>query len=112
MIRSYTFGSINIDGKVYRTDVLVFPDRINSQWWRQAGHLLNERDLKEVFDFKPEILVIGTGASGLMKVEESLKQTLEDKNIEFIIKRTPEAVDAFNLLRVSKRTAAAFHITC
>ncbi len=112
MIESYSFGSINIGGKTYKTDIIVFPDRINANWWREAGHQLNERDLQEVFNFNPEALVIGTGASGLMKVTESLQKKLINSGIEYIIKRTPNAVQEFNRLSKEKRTVGAFHITC
>ncbi|MGM0366005.1 MAG: Mth938-like domain-containing protein [Actinomycetota bacterium] len=112
MIDSYSFGSINIDGKTYRSDVIVYPDRVNPKWWRETGHLLKARDLLEVFDFKPEVLVIGTGASGLMKVAEELKKKLGDESIKYVIKRTFEAVKEFNNLSQTKRTVGAFHITC
>ncbi len=112
MIKSYHFGVINIDGKVYRSDIIVFPDRINSKWWRESGHRLSERDLEEVFDFNPQTLVIGTGASGLMKVTQSLKKKLEYEKIEYIIKKTPEAVEEYNRISKINRAAGAFHITC
>jgi len=112
MIESYSFGSIKIKGNTYRSDVIVFPDRVNSKWWRETGHLLKERDIQDAFDFNPQVLVIGTGACGLMKVTEDTKKKLEDKKIEYVIKRTPEAVQEFNQLSQVKRTVGAFHITC
>jgi hypothetical protein len=30
IINSYNFGSITINGKVYHSDVIIFPDRVKS----------------------------------------------------------------------------------
>lgn len=35
MINSYDFGRIVVDGKAYTSDVIIFPDRVNSYWWRK-----------------------------------------------------------------------------
>jgi hypothetical protein len=112
LIESYSFGSIKINGKIYKTDVIVFPHSVSPGWWRQSGHLATEADLGKVFDFNPEVFVIGTGSSGLMKVDQDLKNTLKARNIIYIIKRTPQAVEEYNRLCRIKRTAGAFHITC
>ena len=34
-IESYSFGEVVIDGKRYRSDVIVFPDRVKPNWWRE-----------------------------------------------------------------------------
>ncbi|GAH23507.1 unnamed protein product, partial [marine sediment metagenome] len=73
IINSYSFGSITIDGKNYRSDVIIFPDKINSRWWRKSGHLLSDEDIGEILKYKPEMLIIGTGASGLMMVDQKVK---------------------------------------
>ena len=60
-IDSYSFGIIMIDGKTYTSDVIVFPERVFSPWWRKEGHFLRMEDLAEVLREKPDIIVIGTG---------------------------------------------------
>lgn len=54
--------------------------------------LLTKTDITEIIDYKPEMLIIGTGASGLMKVDDKLKDKLKALGIEFVIKKTAEAV--------------------
>ena len=73
-------------------NLIIFPEKINSNWRRKIGHLLSEDDIAEILDYKPEVLIIGTGASGLMKVDDRLKDKLKSLGIEFIIKKTAEAV--------------------
>ncbi|MEN3046971.1 MAG: MTH938/NDUFAF3 family protein [Candidatus Hydrothermales bacterium] len=60
-IEKYEFGEIIIEGKKYTRDLIIFKDRISENWWRKEGHSLYMEDLKEVLEFKPEILIIGNG---------------------------------------------------
>ena len=110
-VQKYDFGSIVIDGKEYTSDVIVFPDRVKDRWWRKEGHRLDIDDLEEVLEFKPEVLVIGTGYSGVMEVPEETLRYLQMKNIEVHVAPTREAVKIFNGLR-GKRVVGAFHLTC
>jgi hypothetical protein len=112
-IASYSFGSITIDGQVYKADVIILGDRVVPNWWRKAGHSLCEEDLAEVIEYGPDVLIIGTGASGMMEVPEEVKRFLEDKGIEVISLRTSQAYKVFNEMSESgKRAAGAFHLTC
>jgi len=111
-INSYSFGKIVIDGKEYRSDVIIFPNRVDASWWRKEGHELNPDDIREIIEEDPEILIIGTGASGLMKVKEETKRILEKHNIRFIIKTTKEACKLFNEESKKKKVIAALHLTC
>lgn len=84
MIDSYSFGSITVKGRVYNQDLIIFPDRIKSNWWRKQGHSLGRQDLDEVIDYRPEVLVVGKGVSGLMDVPASTKNALKKYSIEII----------------------------
>ena len=76
-IDSYSFGSMTVDGKEYTADLMIFPDRVRPDWWRQEGHLLRLGDLAEVLKYAPEVLVIGKGAAGIMQVPLAVKEALE-----------------------------------
>lgn len=112
MIESYHFGQITIDGNKYSRDVIIFPDRVKEGWWRREGHRLSLEDLQEVFEFKPEVLVIGTGYSGLMKVPQDVRDYVTTKNIELVVENTRRACQTYNRLCQSKKVLAAFHLTC
>jgi hypothetical protein len=112
MINSYSFGNITIDNQKFTKDLIIYPDHINSSWRRKTGHLLTESDIKEILDFKSDLLIIGTGAYGLMKVDDNLKEKLKALGIEFVIKKTAEAVEEYNKINKDKRVVCALHLTC
>lgn len=112
-IDDYRFGRIVIEGKSYTSDVIVFPDRVRDGWWRNEGHELCPADLWEVVQEKPEVLVVGTGQSGLMRVLPETGEYLEQQGIQLIVQRTAEACQTFNrLCRSGQRVVAALHLTC
>lgn len=112
MIESYAFGRMVISGKVYTSDLIIYPERIKQSWWRKSGHRLCLEDLQEVFEEEIEVLVVGTGYMGMMKVEEEVKQYAEDQRFRLIIEKTKKAVEIYNSFYTQKRTAGAFHLTC
>ena len=112
MIDSYDFGRIVINGKRYSSDLIVFPDKVRDGWWRKEGHRLDVEDLKDVLEAKPEVLVVGTGYSGLMKVPAETREFVRSKGIELIVQGTAEACKTFNRLVKSRKVVAALHLTC
>ena len=110
-IEAYEFGRIVINGKEYTQDLIILGDKIIPNWWREEGHLLQIVDIIEVFEFKPEIFIIGTGASGLMRVSDDLIKKLQEEKIDYYISKTKDAVKKFNET-YNKNKAAAFHLTC
>lgn len=118
-IEHYSFGNITIDGKGYTSDVIIYPDRVDSSWWRKEGHNLQSEDLGDVVKARPDILVVGTGASGVMRVPKETVAHLESKGIKVYAARTGEAVDLFNSLQSktggggkTESVIAALHLTC
>lgn len=111
MINSYSFGRIVIDGKEYTRDIIVFPDRIDADWWRKEGHKLCIDDIKDIIKEKPEVLVVGTGYHGLMKVLPKAEKRLNSEGIKVIAQRTRKACKTYNGLK-SNKVVAAFHLTC
>lgn len=111
-IDSYEFGSIVIDGRTYRSDLLIWPGHLKSDWWRQEGHLLQVPDVFEVLASEPEVLVVGTGAYGNMAIDPELSAYLKDKGIDLLAQPTREACRSINELAGQRRLAAALHLTC
>lgn len=112
-IDSYGFGKIVIEGAAYSKDVIVMPGRVFSPWWRKDGHSLDPSDLEEVLKDAPEVLVVGTGAMGVMQVPEETMTFLGSRHIEVRVMRTGDAVVEYERLSASgKKAAAALHLTC
>jgi len=111
-IEGYNFGEIKINGKSYRSDVIIFPDKVKSDWWRKEGHSLCLEDLEDVLKEKPEILIIGTGAYGVMRVPDEIVKALMSRGIEVKVMPTKLACEEFNKLVGKKKVIAALHLTC
>ncbi len=112
MIESYDFGRMEIQGKTYTSDLILFPDRIKDSWWRKTGHKLSLKDVEEVFHDNPEVFVIGTGYYGLMKVEKDVKERAKAEGITLVVEKTEKSVQSFNAIASKKKTVGAFHLTC
>ncbi|MEF8880119.1 MAG: Mth938-like domain-containing protein [Candidatus Thermoplasmatota archaeon] len=111
-IEDYSFGKMKIDGKTYTSDLIIFPDKIKTKWYRKRGHRLSREDLNEVIDYKPNILIVGTGASGLMKIPDETKEYIEKQDIELKKDKTKKATWLYNQLKNKNKVVAAFHLTC
>ena len=113
VIESYSFGCMVIDGKQYTRDVIIFPDdTILSPWWRTQGHRLDIPDLEELLAMEPELIITGTGASGLMQPSPALVEMLNRMSIDFTAQPTGEAVKTYASISRTRRTGGCFHLTC
>jgi len=112
-IEAYSFGSMTVDGTVYRSDLIIFPRRISTNWWRKSGHSLSVEDLEEIVRYGPEVLVVGTGSAGIMTVPAFTRRYLEERGIELVVARTGEAGQTFNeLAEAGRNVVGSFHLTC
>jgi len=114
-IDSYKFGHITIEGKEYEFDVLVYPeDDVVMEWERAESHELDKDDLEDIDIVGPDVLVIGTGESGTLKISPQMRGYLEGLGIELIEAKTKEAVKTYNelLKEGDKRVVGGFHLTC
>ena len=112
-IDAYTFGRIRVGGKSYGSDLILFPGRVEENWWRKQGHLLQIEDLSGLAATPFDILLIGTGAHGAMQVAEETETWLSKKGILWEVYPTGKACDRYNrLVNEGKRVVAAFHLTC
>jgi len=111
-IESYSFGKIVIDGNTYTSDLVIFLDRIWDKWWRKEGHAIHEEDISTIIEEAPEILIIGTGDSGKLKVAEAIKTYIESQGIELRIAKTKDACELYNQLSKESHVIAALHLTC
>jgi hypothetical protein len=113
-IDSYSFGNIRIDGSDYTRDVILVGDDVKSNWWREAGgHVYAVEDLEEVLAAAPEVVVLGTGYFGRVKVLDETLTAFAEAGSEIVVERTGGAVEHFNRFAEEGRdVAAALHLTC
>ena len=114
MIARCQFGSMIIGGKAYTSDLIIFADgRVVDNWWRRSGHRLTLEDIPAVLADKPDIIVVGTGISGMMRLASDVEAELGRQGIELVAERTQAAAETFNRLKSSStKVAGCFHLTC
>jgi hypothetical protein len=110
-IEDYSFGHVVVDGEEHSKDVIVLPQRVVGNWWRQDGHSLVIEDLDDVLDELPERLIVGCGADGRLHPHPSVIEALGRRGIEVEALPTDEAVRRYGDSNPA-RTAAALHLTC
>jgi len=112
MIDSYTFGKFTIKGKTYDSNVILINETVKTAR-HLPNHELSLNDFNEMIDAKPDYIIIGTGASGVMPVPDEIKKFIKDKSIKLIIQKTEEACQTYNTMLKEKSKIAAFlHNTC
>lgn len=113
-IDSYEFGKVVIDGKTHTGDVIIYPDHVDSNWWRKEGHKLQIEDLSTVLKWGPEVLIIGIGANGMMRITIEVQKYLKSKGIKLIGAFTPDACRNHNEIteKNGKKIVTALHLTC
>jgi len=114
MIDTYSFGRMIIDGRKYTKDLWILPNgEIVCPWWRITGHELVLADIEELMAARPDLLIIGTGANGVMRLAPGLESVLRARGIRTVVLPTAEAVERYNSLRgEDSGIAACFHLTC
>ena len=111
-IDNYQFGKITIAGVSYSNDLIILPARVIPGWWRKEGHVLHVEDLAQVLDAKPQLLVIGQGASSRMRIAPEVEQALSAAGIAWVALPTDEACQEYNRQAADREVAAALHLTC
>jgi len=111
-IEKYNFGTIVIDGISYYKDIIIYPEGVYHPWWRKEGHKLFMPDLSPIQNIQLNVLIIGTGAFGMMNVSGNIQNEIKKMVGELRILKTGKAIKLYNELREQKRVSAALHLTC
>ncbi len=111
-IKDCTFGRIKIDGREYTHDVIIYSHHVDSSWWRKEGHLLQVEDIGDILEARPQVLVVGMGQQGCMKIDKEVEDLLRAKSIELRASLTPEACQIHNRLSKTQKVVTALHLTC
>ena len=116
-INGTRFGSITIDGKTYKHDVII--RRSGSVKKRRkrlskaiygTSHIVSKREAKHVMEKGARLLIVGAGQEGQLKLSPEAKDYIEKKGCAVLLLPTPEAMRAFNKAR--SRTIGLMHVTC
>lgn len=112
MIDSYTFGTFVVDGKQFDSNIALINNKAKPARYLES-HILKTSDFDELIAAKPEIIIIGIGASGVVDVQDEIKEHIESNNIKLIIEKTGDACNTYNsLIKEGKKVCAFLHNTC
>ena len=116
-VDSFRFGSIEVGGKRYGCDVLLFPD--GSVKERRGGfgkfgsHTIRREEIDELVKANPEALIVGTGTNDKARVDPQVEACAGEANIHLLVAPSPQAINQLNqLIDEGKRVSALIHITC
>jgi len=110
-ITKVKFGEITIDKKVYYSDMTVWWD--GKVEYREKSHEFGMDEFLRLLEREPEIIIIGTGIEGIVKVPEEVDQEAENKGVEIFKDTSPKAAEMFNgFIADSKRAVVVLHSTC
>lgn len=105
------FGSILVDGRKYENDIYVHWDGEIHE--RQKTHNFTKKEFEDLALKDPEVIVIGTGMSGMLVIDPAAATAASVHGIQLLPVKTPEAVQRFNALaKMKKRVIAVLHATC
>ena len=112
-----SFGNVVIDKHVYR-DVLIVDGEIVERDLDLlhklfgTGHVVSEEEIEMLKKGDPDLIVIGNGQSGVLRVSEKQINELKRK-CEVIVAETPEAIERINEgMKKGKKVNALIHVTC
>jgi uncharacterized protein len=106
VIRNVSESAIRVNDADYSESIVLTPDDQLTIWSDKPIADLTDADFDSVFDTKPEIVLLGTGASNVFPPRE-LTFAFARKGIGLEVMDTPAAARTFNVLANEGRRVAA-----
>lgn len=78
-----------------------------------TSHQIGDWEVEKLLEQNPEIILIGTGQSGMLNVDQNFYEKVKDKDVEIITDITPKAIKIYNeKIKEGRRVNALIHTTC
>jgi len=117
-IDKVSWGKVKVDGKNYH-QVLMIGDEVierESEKLHQlfgTTHQIGDWEKEKLMANKPEIILVATGWSGLVKIDDDFKKKLAVKEIGLETVLTPQVAKRYHqLVQEGKRVNTLIHTTC
>jgi hypothetical protein len=111
------FGSITVDGDKYDVDILI---RLNKKVEKRkkklskeiygTSHTISLAEAEYVYEPGTEMIIIGSGQSGLVTLSSEAEGFFKEKNCKVELLPTPDAIESWN--KAKGKVVGLFHITC
>lgn len=105
-IRSFTPGAIKINDITYHQSLIITPEQILENWGPQNVAEITPESLAAIVDLKPDVLLIGTGAT-LTFIKLEVYGELLNLNIGVEVMDTRAACRTYNALTAENRNVVA-----
>lgn len=105
-IKSYTQNEIIINETPYTHSLIISSQTLIPHWRPTRAEEINENDLQEIVDLKPDILLLGTGQHFVMPAD-FLLNALNKHHIGVECMHTRAACQTFMVLASEDRRVAA-----
>jgi len=103
-------GEVGVGPSVYRSDVIVFPERV-APWRRRHREAVTTEDIDEVLRYEPDLVIFGNGFAQCVEVKAEVRDYLRKRGIRFVIFPTPRASKIFNRHLGAGRITACLAVT-
>ena len=117
-INSTSFGSIIINNKKY-SQVLIIGEEIKERNAKKLNelfgttHQIGDWEIEDLISNSPEIIIIGTGQRGVLKVSDEFKSKIKESGVELKTFITSVAIKEYNkFILQGKKVNALIHTTC
>lgn len=111
------FGSITIEGKKYEYDLVIrLVGKVEKRKKKLSkkifgtSHTISLAEAEYVFEEGAELLIIGAGQDGMVKLSAEAAAFFEGQRCAVELLPTPEAIQRWNEAKGS--TIGLFHVTC
>lgn len=105
------FGEVMVDGNVYYSDMIVWWD--GEKEFIAKDHILDMEIFARLLRKNPDIVVVGTGQHGMVRVSDEVRHKAKDKGIKIFEETSAKAADIFNSMIASGKNVVAYiHTTC
>ena len=116
-IEATTYGSITIDGREIRNDVILLLDGSVKKRRKKlskriygTSHTISLDEIKYVYEKGAELFIIGTGQYDLVRLSDEAQAYLQEHNCRTKLAATPDAIRLWN--KAQGRVIGLFHVTC
>jgi hypothetical protein len=116
-IEATAFGSITIDGRRIRNDIILKLDGSVKKRKKKlskkvygTSHTISLDEAKYVYEKGAELLIIGTGQHDLVRLSDEAKKYLKKRGCRAKLVPTPKAIRAWN--KAEGKVVGLFHVTC
>jgi hypothetical protein len=103
----------SMDGEGVGKDIFLFNKQVKA-WKARKGHRLSPEMVTKYITDEIDVLVIGNGVNGALKVPKKTRSSIKAAGVKrLIVERTPQACAIYNqLARRGDQVALLAHGTC